>query len=1534
MAPEVGTPEAEAEVGVAPKAEAAAAEKKQEPGAAKPRTTEPAEAKAQAEETKATEGAAQEETGAVQEVLSGLEGKAGVEAGAPSAAAAAEKKQTEGEQADAEKAKQEAEGEAVQEEQGKADGTMAEAGQVAAGAAGGGGAAAAGPAAAGAGGAAPAGPGVAGGEPQGGSEEEGAAELEERLAKADPERAAADEADPADVATGEPVEAEGEAASAAAAEPAPAESSAETMAPESTPEETPSPGPEAAAPETPSAEAMGDEMPAPALAEAEGAEGREQTPPETAEVGAPATEEEPSAEGFSGDEPALGGGVLEHAEAAPDLSEAEKKVALESISESPSGGSASDGGGGGGGGAAVPEKPIPEVPNVSSEEPGAALAKVGHLPPAQLKQALGSVNAAVSQTVGDKRSELAANPPQMDRPTGSPKNLYGQAPATAPVAGKKAEKVKPATAGKDQPTPEPKPLPEPPPSPAEKVKEPTVTGGEGGELTERDVEQMSSSIHSLPTSDPGLNATTGPAPQVELTGNANPAQTDEQRQKLQASVTDTQAQGRRDVAQEMGENTKIFPSVAPETLTAKVPTGGSAGGGGGMPAAAGGGAAGGGGGGGAADQEAFSIIAQEQKGGEIQAALTKAQGDMAVKREEYTTKVGEEKAKSAKEIATLEAKNTADQAQVRATAQAEVRGKKTEWSEEQEKTVREANKEADDEVAEGRQEVQKQQRDADHQAIEHIKTGNEEADRERRKAEQKAAEEKSKGKEESSGFFGWLARKAKAFFNKIKAAIKAAFELARKAIKKAIELAKKAAMWAIEQARKAIVAAIQAVGKALIAIGDRLLAGFPALRDKFRKFIQDRVDKAVKKVNEYAEQLKKDVAAALDVLAAGLDKLIGWLEKGMLAVVDAVGAVVEGAIKFAEKVAQAIGAFISLIKDVASSPIQWLKNLGAGVVDGIKNHLWKAFKEAVQEWFNSKLEQVLGLGKMVWDLIKSGGLALVQVGKMAWEGIKAMIPPTLVRILVEKLVAMIIPAAGAVMAIIEGLQAAWGAVQRIIAAFQKFFAFLKAVKTGNAGPPFAQALAAAAVAVIDFVANWLIAKLAKGAAKVGGKIKALAMKILGRKKGRAVARKAKAKARPAKKPKPKKPAKPPKAKKPKKGKDKKADKNRDKERQKRERLERAVQAIEPKVKRLLEKGVSKWYLKTRLFLWKTQYRLSSLTISGGTIIAAVNPRKKIAAVSDADLGALLRPIFAQAEREYEKGLMDDRETKTKVDAARKRYEAGDENALKDLSRFEQSKVIRETVTPPATGRHRKPESNVKVWVPEAGGRGMVEHTGRYEPGESRRGKRIPSISETVAKYAKQFDVSDTEIASILASRPEVANAKLDELAARLSATQTSKAGRIQVGRFVRRLQRIAFLTQAVEPSRVGGIATTTAVATTLAASGDVKLQETLSAEGSMAPMMQKHVAPESGVTETPEQKEAAKIRDQRIGRVFNHLLTVAEKQDIFVASGGYNLADLADAVRHYLKVVQKRYRTRTQLEKAKGLLIAEIVKLLSTYHRS
>jgi hypothetical protein len=98
------------------------------------------------------------------------------------------------------------------------------------------------------------------------------------------------------------------------------------------------------------------------------------------------------------------------------------------------------------------------------------------------------------------------------------------------------------------------------------------------------------------------------------------------------------------------------------------------------------------------------------------------------------------------------------------------------------------------------------------------------------------------------------------------------------------------------------------------------------------------------------------------------------------------------------------------------------------------------------------------------------------------------------------------PAAGALMAIIEGLQAAWGTISRIIAAFAAFMAFLLAVKSGGAGPLFATVLASAAIVVLDFVSTWVLRKLASAARKVGAKLKGLAAKFKSKRKAKQDAR--------------------------------------------------------------------------------------------------------------------------------------------------------------------------------------------------------------------------------------------------------------------------------------------------------------------------------------------------------------------------------------------------------------------------------------------
>jgi hypothetical protein len=1028
-------------------------------------------------------------------------------------------------------------------------------------------------------------------EAEGGGDEEAAAdELEGKLEAAAPaESTESDQVEPEPAAEAEPaLEAEAEA------EPAAEFEGREEPSDNETPTEEP------AAPTV---------SPAPAVAEAEAA---------AVEPAGGPSEDLPESETA---EAGVEDGAVEAEQA--ELSPAEKDAAVGAMAD---GGSEEPSGGGGEGGGAVPDRPPMETPEVGSLPPQAALARAGNAPPAQLAAALGGVKAAVGNEVGEQRRELTASPPTVERPVGRGAAQVDVAPAIG------AEKVEKAKEGREKPTPAPLPVSDPvgPPLVAT-VAPPAIRSTPEGELTDQDAQRMQGAISAMPITDP-VDTTAGPPPQLALEGNADPAKVGEQRANLRASVGRTTAAGRADAAAYMGED-DIYDDQPAQTLTGKVGAGASGG-------AGGAGGAVGPGGAGNADSEAASIIAQDQKGSEIQAAVVAARAEMAAKQQEHAASVSEEKAKSKEEIAGLEKASAEEQAALRQGAKADVQKKRGEWTSEQDAALKEADKQAEAEVTAGTKKVEDEKRTADDKAREEIRKGKEEANQERRKADDEARRKKRDAEEESSGVLGWLASKAKAFFNKVKAAISAVFEAARKLIKAAIKKAKELAAKAIEAARRVIVAAIKAVGDALIAIGDRLLRHFPALRGRFRRAIKATVDKAVAAVNKLADKLNKAIQKALDLLGAALDAALGLLEKGLLAAIDAVGAVVEGALKFANSIVQALAMFARLIADVASGPLQWLKNLGAGVVDGIRNHLWKAFKSAVQEWFTSKVQEVVGVGATVWNLLVKGGITVAQIARMAWEGIKAIIPTAVIQILVEKLVSMIVPAAGAVKVIIEGLQAAWGSISRILQAFSKFFEFLKSVKPGRAGPPFASAVAAAAVAVIDFIANWLLQKLAKGARKVGGKLKGIARRLKGKKWAKAARKKMKAaKPKPGvRKPARGKPMAKPKRKKP--SAKRRDQKQRDKARKKQERLDRAVKAIKPKLARLLAKGVSNYRLTLQLRFWQVRYRLTALDVSGSgsgqtTVVARLNPESPVERALIAR-GEFLRKIIHDVARELQR----------------------------------------------------------------------------------------------------------------------------------------------------------------------------------------------------------------------------------------------------------------------------------------------------------
>jgi hypothetical protein len=692
-----------------------------------------------------------------------------------------------------------------------------------------------------------------------------------------------------------------------------------------------------------------------------------------------------------------------------------------------------------GGGVAEPGVPIearpqPAVPDVGAAEPAAGLARVGGLPPSKLLGSLGAVSGAVGRHADQEHQRLIANPPQRPRHPGAPSTVQTPASTRRTLTEPVSGSIAPLSEGRD--------------------------------------------IEVRPQAAPPTGA-----PRLPLVGNADPAAVQQQHSHILSGLVREHTAGQREVAQPMGED-ELFPTVPAETLRATIAAApGANGDSPGAPPAG-------------DDDEAASIIAQQEKGGEIQSAVSRGLATLGSQRQEYGDRTAGERTKADTEMAQLEEANAAEQAGERAAAKREVLGLRRQWTSAQQELVAGAQREADAKTSETLATVAQERGAAERQAATQYEQGQREADQARREGEQQAAAERQKAQNQNSGgLLGAIGSAAQSLFDKAKQAVQFVFDKAKQLVRSAIERAQQLATAVLEGARKVIAGAIRVAGVALTAIGDRVLVAFPAIRNQFRAAILARVAAAEAAVNKLAGALKGAVQTALTVLGAALSAAIALWRRGMQAAIDGVRLVVRGALDFARGAIAALGTFAVLVKDIAADPVRWVSNLAAAARDGIRNHLWPNLKAAVQGWFAEKVDGVLGLGSTVWSLLRRGGITVAQVAIFAWEGIKSMIPQMVIWVLIEKLVALIVPAAAAVMLIIQALQAAWGSLGRILQAFDAFVAFLKGVRWGDAGPLLGGALAAAAVAVIEFISQFLLQRLMSAAGAVAGKIRALAKRI-------------------------------------------------------------------------------------------------------------------------------------------------------------------------------------------------------------------------------------------------------------------------------------------------------------------------------------------------------------------------------------------------------------------------------------------------------
>ncbi|SMC47639.1 eCIS core domain-containing protein [Kibdelosporangium aridum] len=738
---------------------------------------------------------------------------------------------------------------------------------------------------------------------------------------------------------------------------------------------------------------------------------------------------------------------------------------------------------GGGGGAAPPAaEQQPPAPDVSAQQPEAALATVSTLPPDRMASSLSQVDSAVGKDVGDQQAQLQAAPPTAQRPSGAPQTLSGP-PEAAPlghtekvtldkIAAERAEQQKQQQAKQVQGT-----------DPAGQASRPQVTGGTDGKITEQEARNVEEAVENVPTTDPALHATVGPVQKVELKGETDPVRTDEQSAELSQKSQEINQGGKEEAAKPLGED-QIYPNVPAETLTAEVPGGQGGGGGPVGPGAA------------AADQ-GVAVVAQQERGPQIQAGVAQGQAQMGQERQNQQQGAAEANAQHEADVAQAVQENAEAQAAERGKVAEDAAAQREEWRAEQDKKIQETGAEAGKEHEQARTGIHKEKTDADREGEERQKQDNDEIAREREAAEEKARKEKERKKEESSGgIFGWIASKVKSFFEGLLNAITAIFDAAIKLVNTIVQGFASFITGLIDLARNAIIGLINALADALLKLCDILAIFFPELAAKIRAKIEQLRDAAIAAVNALADALKAGVQALMNLLAQALTGLLRLLEAGLKAAVQVVRAAVEGAIEFARAAIQMLGQFAAIIADIAAMGVgPWLGRLGSSAKEGIQNHLWGAIKAAVRQWFNEKVESILGLGKAVINTLVKGCISMAKIGRMAWDALIASLPMIIIMVVIERLVSLIIPAAGAVLAIVQGLMAAWGTISRILAAIGAFIAFLKAVRAGPAACLFATAVAAGVVALLEFITNFLMAKLAMAAKGVGRTLSGMAKKI-------------------------------------------------------------------------------------------------------------------------------------------------------------------------------------------------------------------------------------------------------------------------------------------------------------------------------------------------------------------------------------------------------------------------------------------------------
>ncbi|WP_124428174.1 hypothetical protein [Streptomyces noursei] len=735
------------------------------------------------------------------------------------------------------------------------------------------------------------------------------------------------------------------------------------------------------------------------------------------------------------------------------------------------------------------------TPNLSNVSPEAGLSTAAKLKPHKALEAMGGVGGAVDRTVGDDHKALAAAPPSMQRPAGAPQTLQGKPKADAPAQYDQspAQKSDAPDADKAEVTGAKKPEGQ---IEAEKAEEPggwqtfkMALGFGIGWVAEKlgfkvDKQELAAKFAGLPTKDEALKkAQAGNAPGVQMQG-AAAAKADEQGGAVDAKGQDAVATGRDDAGRPMGED-QVYPNAPKEQLAAKVPSAQGGKGGGPQGAANTG----------AVPPEAASEVAEHDRGPQFQAAFSDGQKDMSKGRQKKDQDFRDSQEKHKKQVDSEIDGNTKSQADERRKAMSEVTDHRSDWRKEQDTELKKLGDKKSDRHDKVRKDVKDKEEKTDKDSTKEKEDGDKKIQDKNTQAENDAKKKRDDSVNESGNWlskaFDWIKQKV----IEIKDAIVGVIKKAREAVVGFITHFKETVERWINEARQFIADAIKTLINDLIEFAKAMVRAVIELALRIRKMIADLISAALALVNKLATMLKKALSDLLDaigkILSGILDILKQVLDEAIKQVIGAIKAVLD----FASKLLSALGDWMLIAVDFLSDPGGWLSGAKNSAVDGAKNHLFREISSAVKQWFKDKIQEIIGVPKAVLDKLLNGGFKLADIVKEAWDAVLPQLPLIIGELVMTKIVAKLIPGAGWVMAVIDAIRTAWGALSAILRALSMVLDWLKAVRAGGAGLLFAKAVAAGVVALLETLYQWLLNGIGKYVAKVGQRLKGVAARL-------------------------------------------------------------------------------------------------------------------------------------------------------------------------------------------------------------------------------------------------------------------------------------------------------------------------------------------------------------------------------------------------------------------------------------------------------